>query len=82
MRIIIEELGGSRIIRLPEDVLKNCKAGDQIQIKALNCALLIKADQDSIRSDWTAQMQNKGRKRLENLLIEESSIFDMDDWEW
>jgi len=82
MGIAIEEYEGARIIRLPDNFLKECKPGDQIQIEALNCALLIRPDKECIRSGWAAQFKNKVRKGLDNLLIEEPSVIDKDDWEW
>ena len=82
MKVEIELRGDERVIVLPKAALKQCKPGDELQMDVLKGALLIRACRDERRSQWRARLKEITPRGRENLLIEEPTGADMDDWEW
>ena len=82
MRIQIEKSGDSRIIVLPDEVLKGCKPGDELEVDILRSALVLKPADHKYRDLWAASLKDMKPGKMDYLLIEEPHNIEMDDWEW
>ena len=82
MRIQIEKSGDSRIIVLPDEVLKGCKPGDELEVEILRSAVVIKRADKKYRENWAASLKDMKQGKMDYLLIEEPHSIEMDDWEW
>ncbi len=82
MRVPLKIEGDSLVIRVPLDLLENCRHDDEVDIDVLKGALLVKPVNSSCRQDWKKHLKSMKETGVDNLLIEEPSLVKMDDWEW
>jgi antitoxin MazE len=84
MRARIVPIGNSRGIRIPKLLLEQTGLSGEVEIRAVNAALVIRSVKNP-RAGWAAAFQ-KMAERGEDTLLDDAvpslSSWDEDDWEW
>lgn len=75
MKVRIQQIGNSRVIRLPKTLLPEVQVGDVVDLH-------IKPDHHSSRNGWTKAARRMRRHSEDHLLDSHiSTRFDQEDWE-
>ena len=76
----IVQIGNSRGIRLPKNILRELNFKDEVEMTIHNNALLIKSIQKKPRNGWHEAFAKMANDKADKLLINEN--IDCDDFEW
>ena len=76
-------IGNSKGIRIPKSVLTQCHIEDEVEMEVQNFEIILKPVQKVPRKNWEAQFKKElSDNPEENMLIPDSDLSEIKDWEW
>jgi len=76
----VVQIGNSRGIRLPKNILRQLNIEDEVEMIVHNDALLIKSVEKKPRTGWNEAFAKMSKDKEDKLLMPENS--DSEDFEW
>ena len=81
MRTRLVQIGNSRGVRLPKNVLAEAQLDDEIELKAEPGCILIRSVKRS-RMGWADAAKQMRERGEDELLDSQTTDFDQKEWEW
>jgi len=82
MKLNIIEIGNSKGIRLPKNVLKQCDINDQVDMEIENGKIILSASNSFSRKNWDEKFREMNRNQDDKLIIDDNIDLVMDNWQW
>ena len=76
----VVQIGNSRGIRLPKNILQELKIKDEVEMIVHNDALVIKSVERKPREGWNEAFAQMAKTKEDKLLLNEN--LDSEDFEW
>ncbi|MDR2543275.1 MAG: AbrB/MazE/SpoVT family DNA-binding domain-containing protein [Treponema sp.] len=76
----VVQIGNSRGIRLPQNILRELKIEDKVEMTVHNDALIIKSVEKKPREGWNEVFAKMSKNKEDTLLLSEN--IDSEDFEW
>ena len=80
MTATVVQIGNSRGIRLPKNILSELKIKDEVEMFISNDSLIIKSIEKKPREGWNEAFSQMSKNKDTELLLDEN--LDSDDFEW
>ena len=80
MLVSVVQIGNSRGIRLPKNILRELNIEDEVEMTVRNDALLIKSVESKPRKGWNEAFSKMSKDKEDKLLMPEN--IDSEDFEW
>ena len=80
MTASIVQIGNSRGIRLPKNILRELKIKNEVEMTVSNDSLIIKNADRKPREGWNEAFSKMSKHKEDNLIMDEN--IDSDDFEW
>jgi len=80
MQASVVQIGNSRGIRLPKNVIRELKIKDQVEMIVHNDALIIKSIERKPREGWDEAFSKMSKVKEDTLLLNEN--INSEDFEW
>ena len=80
MTVSVVQIGNSRGIRLPKNILRELKIKDEVEMIVSNDSLIIKNIERKPREGWNEAFSLMSKNKEDKLLMDEN--IDSDDFEW
>ena len=80
MTATVVQIGNSRGIRLPKNILRELKIRDEVEMTVSNDSLIIKSVERKPREGWNEAFSQMSQNKDDELLLDDN--IDSDDFEW
>ena len=80
MTATVVQIGNSRGIRLPKNILRELKIKDEVEMVISNDSLIIKSIEKKPREGWSEAFSQMSKNKDDVLLLDDN--IDSDDFEW
>ena len=78
----VVQIGNSRGIRLPKNILRELNIEDEVEMTVHNNALIIKSVQKKPREGWNEAFAKMSKNRSDTLLLSENIDSKNFEWVW
>ena len=82
MTVSVVQIGNSRGIRLPKNILRELKIKDEVEMTVSNDSLIIKSVEIKPREGWSEAFSQMAKEKEDKLLLNENLISDSIEWVW
>jgi len=82
MTVSVVQIGNSRGIRLPKNILRELNIRDEAEMIVTNDSLIIKNVKRKPREGWNEAFSQMAKTKEDKLLLNENSGSDSFEWVW
>ncbi len=82
MQVTLTQVGNSKAIQLPKEILDQCKISNDVELEILGNSIILKPTHSSVRQGWDEAFQKMHNNGDDKLLIDDSLDIQTIAWEW
>ncbi|MBN2547044.1 MAG: AbrB/MazE/SpoVT family DNA-binding domain-containing protein [Spirochaetes bacterium] len=82
MKLNVVPIGNSKGIRLPKDILNQCRIENEVDLEIEDGKLIITPVKLRSRKNWDSKFKEMKKNNDDKLIIDDNIDLDMENWEW
>jgi antitoxin MazE len=82
MKAEIVTIGNSKVMKIPEGIVKKLNLEDEVELEIKQDSVVIKPIKRKVREGWDKAFTLMHERKDDTLVIDETIESDFEDWQW